>query len=715
MEKNLMFQIQNLRQTMAYKFMIFILLIFPLLGENQYIDNVSDKYDVEILRDTWGVPHIYGVTDEDVAFGFAFAHCEDDFKTIQDVILQTRGKLSSVYGVKMAPIDYMTNLLRVRENVNKNYDDLISEDVKSVIDAYVDGLNYYSYLHPSESIKEIYPISAEDIVAGFVFRTQFLYGLDFYFNFLYGSKNEKEQPNLPRKVWRDTAPLGSNSFAVSPNRTEDENTFLLVNAHQPWDGPIAWYEVHLHSEEGWNMMGGTLPGSPVVFVGHNDNLGWAHTLNLPDLIDIYELTINPDDNSQYLFDGNWVDFDELDSSINLKLLKLFNININKKIRWSIHGPVLDLDHGVYAIRYAAMSEIRQVEQWFRMNKAKNFDEWESAMKLRYLPSLNCMYGDKEGNIFYLYNAAFPDRNSNYDWKNYLPGDTSETLWTDVLEYESLPKIYNPHSGFLQNCNSTPFESTIGDDNPNPIDFPEEFGIETHMTNRALRAIEMFSTDLKISQEDIFEYKFDMKYSENSAIAKYRYEILNADLPIDDPTINEAVKVLREWDLNTNPDNKGAALAILSTKPYLKDYYEKISESELVENFIEAANLLKKKYGEIDVSWGSVNRMIRGRKELSLGGGPDIMHSIYGNLKRNGELEAFAGDSYILFITWDQDGKVSSKSVHQYGAATTNKKSPHYSDQATLFANRQLKDVWFNKKEILENLESRYKPGGNNEN
>ena len=152
------------------------------------------------------------------------------------------------------------------------------------------------------------------------------------------------------------------------------------------------------------------------------------------------------------------------------------------------------------------------------------------------------------------------------------------------------------------------------------------------------------------------------------------------------------------------------MAILSTKPYLKDYYESISESELIDNFVKAAKLLKKKYGEIDVSWGKVNRMIRGNRNLSLGGGPDIMHSIYGNLKRNGELEAFAGDSYILFASWNKNGEVSSRSVHQYGAATMKKESPHYSDQSLLFANRQLKDVWFNKTDILNNLETKYRPG-----
>ena len=197
---------------MKYKIFILLLNIVLAISDTSYSE-LGSKYDVEILRDTWGVPHIYGVTDIDVAFGFAYAHSEDDFKTIQDVILQTRGKLSSIYGKKMAPVDYMTNLLRVRENVEKDYEKLISDDVKNIIRGYVDGLNYYAFLHPDEAIKSIFPIKEHDIVSGFVFRTQFLFGLDYYFDFLFNSKNDKSIPELPKTIWRDTAPLGSNSFA----------------------------------------------------------------------------------------------------------------------------------------------------------------------------------------------------------------------------------------------------------------------------------------------------------------------------------------------------------------------------------------------------------------------------------------------------------------------------------------------------------------------
>ena len=205
-------------------------------------------------------------------------------------------------------------------------------------------------------------ISKLAIVSGFVFRTQFLFGLDFYFDFLYNSKNDKQVPKLPRTIWRETAPLGSNSFAVSPDRSDNEDTFLLVNAHQPWDGPIAWYEVHLNSEEGWNMVGGTLPGSPLVFVGHNENLGWAHTINTPDIIDVYELTINPENNSQYLFDNTWRDFEVFDSEINVKILKLLNIGFNKEIKWSIHGPVLELKKDFQSILAVISSNSQQLQK-----------------------------------------------------------------------------------------------------------------------------------------------------------------------------------------------------------------------------------------------------------------------------------------------------------------------------------------------------------------
>ena len=697
-------------ENLKLNFIIYLLLSF--ISFSFIIANTVDsqsQYNVEIIRDKWGVPHIYGKTDSDVAYGFAYAHCEDDFKTIQDVILQVRGALASEYGKDYAPLDYITQFLRIREMVEKRYDNDLDQKTKEILEAYVSGVNYYASKHPKEAIKSIYPIVPQDIITGFVFRSQFLFGLDYYLDFMFKSDDLESKPDLPIEVWRESAPIGSNTFAISPSRTPEKDTFLLINAHQPWEGPIAWYEVHLNSEEGWNMVGGTLPGSPVVFVGHNENIGWAHTINAPDLVDIYELEINPNNKYQYKYDGEWVDFERFKIPIKVKLFGPIKWTFKKEALWSVHGPVIRLSHGDYAFRYSGIEgEIRQVEQWYKMNKSQNFEEWSDAVSMMAIPSLNCGYADKEGNIFYLYNALFPDRNPKYDWRSYLPGNTSESLWTDYVSMDQLPMIMNPTSGFIQNCNSSPFQTTIGKGNPNIDDYPVSFGIETHLSNRALRALEIFGGDEEITADDFEKYKYDMEYSDKSAIAQYRIEILESDLP-EDPAVKEAVDVLKKWDLSTNPENDGAALAILSTKPYLRDYYKKVEQEIIVDNFVKTAKFLKKTFGQIDVAWEKVNRMIRGGIDIGLGGGPDIIHAIYGNMGNDGRLEAFAGDSYVLFVSWDKTGKVQSKSIHQFGSATTVNDSPHFSDQAKMFANRELKEVFFDKERLMKNIERVYSP------
>ena len=193
--------------------------------------------------------------------------------------------------------------------------------------------------------------------------------------------------------------LASNVVAVGPRRSADGYTRLLLNTHQPWHGPTSWYEVHVHSEEGWNMAGGLFPGSPVVFIGHSPNHAWAHTVNQPDLVDVYEIEMNPNNENQYMFDGEWRDLTVKTVPILVKLWGPIKWTIKRKIYRSVHGPVLKQKHGVYAVRYAGMNEMRTLEQWYRMNKATNLDEFKDAMSMLSLPMFNTGYADKEGNIY----------------------------------------------------------------------------------------------------------------------------------------------------------------------------------------------------------------------------------------------------------------------------------------------------------------------------
>ena len=173
---------------------------------------------------------------------------------------------------------------------------------------------------------------------------------------------------------------GSNVFAVASHRSADEKVRLAINSHQPWDGQFVWYEAHINSEEGWNMIGGLFPGSPVVLVGHNDHLGWGHTVNAPDLIDVYELELHPNNPYQYKIDDEWKHFIVKDIPIEVRLFGLFNWTFYKEALWSIHGPVLKGKHATYAIRFANYNNIQMVEQWYRMNKATNLKNGNLLLK-----------------------------------------------------------------------------------------------------------------------------------------------------------------------------------------------------------------------------------------------------------------------------------------------------------------------------------------------
>ena len=671
------------------------------------------KHDVRILRDTWGVPHVFGKTDADVAFGLAYAHCEDDFETIQGVLLAARGQLASVYGEEAAPNDYMVHLLRNWDAVEAKYESDLSREAQALCQAYAEGINYYAALYSDEALSELFPTTGKDIVAGFMHKTPFFFNLDGALRKLFRENHRYEVSTRASTQSQaddfEESELGSNTFCVGPSRSANGETMLAVNSHQPWEGPSTWYEVHLRSEEGWDMVGGLFPGSPMVLHGHNRNLGWAHTVNKPDILDIYVLKTNPENPYQYRFDGEWRNLEVRTAPIKVKLFGPISWTFEREVLWSIHGPVVRQPHGTYAIRFASYGDVRQIEQWYRMNKAQNFDEWQEAMSMGSVPMFNTGYADREGNIYYLYNAVLPQRSEAYDWTKYLPGDTSETLWTEYVPFERLPQIKNPASGFIQNCNSSPFQTTIGGDNPNPENYSPTFGIDKNMTNRALRALELFGSDDSITEEEFYAYKYDMAYSKESGIAKLVQRILQAPEP-DDPLMREAIAVLRDWNLQTNPDNTEAALPIWAFHRLLRRSVKDVSIFDLMEKLKEAAFTIKEKHGRLRVPWKEVNRLIRGKVNLGVGGGPDILHAVNGKILEDGRMKGLAGDSYVLLATWGKNGDVHSRSIHQYGSATKDESSPHYADQSHLFVKRKLKPVWMNEADIRANLKKEYRPG-----
>jgi acyl-homoserine-lactone acylase len=679
------------------------------------LQKAAEAYQVRIIRDEFGVPHIYGQRDADTAFGLAYAHAEDDFATIQDVVLLGRGKLAAVKGSGAAQTDYLVHLMRVWEAVNAGYDSAISQHTRDIAQAYADGINLYGIQHPDQALPYVLPVHGKDLIAGFTFKLPLFYGFDGVLGELFDAEKPRQLAKQGELALQFTdapqAEIGSQGMAVAPALSSDGTTRLLVNSHQPLTGPVAWYEARLHSEQGWDIAGGTFPGSPIILHGHNRFLGWSNTVNKPDLVDIYRLTLNPDNENQYWMDGIWHDLEVSEAPILVKLFGPIRWTFRQPLYFSAHGPVLKLDHGSFALRWAGMGEMRTLEQYLALNKATNQAQFEAALAMGTQPSINYVYADAEGNIAHYYNAMFPRRIEGWDWQKDLPGDRSELIWRDYLPFESTPMTRNPPSGFVFNANNTPYVSSVGEGQPRPEDFSSTLGIETKMTNRAHRLRRLLAAEESISRDDFRRIKYDLSYDVETDGMPVFLAFIEAGLQPADADLGAAFALLQSWDYSTDKDSRSAALAMLTIEPLL-DFRRKRADVDLAQQLRQASAFLSSHFGRIDPLYGEVNRLRRGDQEWPIDGGPDILRAVYTQTdKDSGKMFDIAGDSYIMFVEWDREGQVSSSSMHSFGSATQDEMSPHYADQSPLFVQMREKPVRLELEDLLQHASRDYSPHG----
>jgi len=647
---------------------------------------LHDQYDVTIERDRWGVPHVHGVSDADMAFGFAYAQAEDGWELIEDTIPFYRGNSARFAGQDSAPADYLIQWLDVKGWIESGYETQLSSKTKALVKAYADGLNYFAAKHPERIKKAVLPITTEDIVAGFAVRHLLFYGFDQSVKEVMGPARVREVSKLVASLGLEDTPIGSNAIAVAPPATEDGSTRLIINSHQPTDGPVAWYEAHISSDEGLDIMGGTFPGSPLISLGFNDELAWGVTVNKPDLVDIYVLDVNPDNPNQYRLDGEWRNFEKSTARIPVKLWGPFWWTFERDILRSVHGPVMQSEHGFYAFRFGGQNEIRQVEQWYAMNRARDFESWYEAMLQHRFASFNFVFADKTGNIAFIHNSLTPQRIPGYDWSQYLPGDDSNLIWKEYIDFRALPQVINPSQGYVTSANQTPFNVAHPLDNPNPENFASTDGYQTRMTNRAVRSLELFEALSPISEADFWAIKHDKAYSPNSRAGQYIQAALNADLSQSEPLYQEAQRLLSQWDLVADIESEEAALGVCLIRAEWKAEQDAKPAPASAESLIECADQLMRVSGRLNPPWGEINRHIRGAVNVPVGGGPDTLRAIYGTgYEENGYLKNIAGDGLYYLVRWDKNESLSVQGVHHYGAATMLPASPHFDDQAADFA------------------------------
>ena len=664
-----------------------------------------------IVRDSLGVPHIFGITDADAAYGLAYAHSEDNFSDIQEAVMAGKGLLGSHSGKDGVLFDFGLQFLKIDSLVEARFELDLSPEYRKVLDGYAQGLNDYAAQHPKEvHLKKAFPVTAKDLIKSSTLSVSLMAGLGMALKAV--NENRIEEFLGANEMEIGT---GSNALAVAPEKMADGNSYLLVNSHQPIEGRFAWYEAHVVSKEGWNCVGGLFPGGAGIFVGSNPNLGWAHTFNYHQFGDIYKLELNPKNKNQYKYDGEWRDFHIRKIKLKVKIIGM-RIPVSRKVKYCAYGPVYENKYGSWAFRFAAYHDIRATEQWFKMNKAQNYGEFEQAMKMQAVPLFNTVYADKDGNILLHSGGKVPKRNSRLDWSSPITANTSDFRWTEILDYEQLPHVENPECGYVYNANNTPLECT-GDS----CNWDEYFpGLQTFMYNRGERFKHLMeSHEGKFTEVDLDRIKYDMKYHPNGMYEKRFAAMYNLD-ESKYPDIADAIQKLKRWDRKGNADNMDAALAMV-THDFMRQDLDgpfallmvrqlDVPEEMAVDAIRKAKKLLLKGHGTLDVPLGNVQRLIRGDKSLPAHGLREVPRATDTKLhdKKKGIYKVTGGDGYIQIARFGKDGTVV-RSINALGASAK-PDSPHFNDQMQLFTNHEYRVIPFDRATIEAQAERIYHPG-----
>lgn len=658
----------------------------------------SGNTETNIAWDTWGVPHITADNVEDLFYAQGWAQMHNHANLILDLYGSSRGKAAEYWGQSKLQNDILIHTLGLEE-VADEWENNQDPELITIFTSFVHGMNAYAEAHPGaieEKYKEVLPVSLKDVNMHtlYVFYTRFVAGA--------------ELGRIQR--WPD---MGSNAYAVAPNRSASGNAMLVQNPHLPWYKEFLFFELHLNLD-GKNMYGSTLVGLPGIAIGFNDNIAWTHTNNTIDNADTYELALK---DGGYLLDGEVKEFEKSSISINTKQDDGSLLAQEVPLMKTVHGPVVNrTEDKVLALRMAGLDRPNGVLQWWHMINSSNFFEFEEALKMEQIPFWNVMYADKDGEIFYLFNGLVPKRSSGdwAYWNRIIPGGKSADVWTDVHPYEDLPKIRNPETGWLQNANDPPWTSTI----PmalNPDDYPS-YMAPINMTFRPQRAARMMIEDESITFEELIGYKLSTRLEFADRILDDLFEAIDKS---DSEKAKAARVVLESWDRKADAESKGMVLfynwarkfRVGQNSNYAEDWSidkanttpDGLSDPARAVQLLEvAATEIEAKFGSLDVPWGEYYRINYNGKNLpanGIDGSMGVFRVSWPGGADDDHMYVGGGDSWVGIIEFGDE--VNAKVLLSYGNSTQ-KESLHNGDQLELYSKKELRDAWFTKAEVEAN-------------
>jgi acyl-homoserine-lactone acylase len=709
--------------TRAIPLIAFIILLWTIQPGRtvSHGDTSEDELasQVTIRRDEYGVPHILAPTEEAAAFGQGYVTAEDHILTLARLFLQARGEESLYFGERFAESDFLIKELHIWQVAKQGYEKS-PPWVQVILDGYAAGYDRYIEKHRAELPEWVKPVTGIDVLAHSRHVTIMQFTMDLR---QLGAIGKDKAAEIGHSSQDTEGTPGSNMWALGKGKTAGGEGILLGNPHLFWGGSQTFHEVQITVPGKVHVSGTTLIGNPGVAIGFNDNLGWSHTVNSHDSDDVYELTLDPQDQHRYIYDGRSIPMTKETITVDVKMDQGVATR-SRDVYWSHYGPVLKWANGkAYAFKSADMNEYRFIEQWNLMDKAHSLAEFRDALDMQALPMFNICYADREGNVFYIFNGRFPERPAGYNWSGVVPGNTSATEWNHVLPESRLPQLLDPPGGYVQNSNSSPWYTNphaVIDRHKYPDDLTPNFN-----SLRTQNSLEMLESHPTMTLDDVLHLKFTMKLMLADRVKPDLIRLARGKT-VDGVSLDEAVTALDHWDNTASRDAKGAMLFITFWEKYIHDAHpvfavewseehptstpSGIGDTQLaLKALAQAVTEMKQKYGSVEIPWGDIHRLRRGNLDVPIGGETDQFGAfrVIGYIKEDdGKYKAANGDSYVMAVDFTNPPKAYSIVAY---SESDDPQSPHYNDQSRLFAQEKWKRAWFTEDDIKQHTERSYHP------
>jgi acyl-homoserine lactone acylase PvdQ len=753
----------------------------------------GEARQVSIVRDRWGIPHIYGKTDATAVFGLMYAECQNDFSRVEKNYLEMLGRQAEAYGEGYLYNDVMMRLIYDSAQAVKDYQDS-PPWMHKLLDAFADGINYYLYKHPETKpilLKRWEPWYALMFTDGSVSATS-TGGIrpeeirNFYAQppqtriitkheaatvkqIANPSAMEKmiladrgisapdpapadaqtptgptaERPSknpLPEQDLADPNPeaqeRGSNGFAIAPSRTALGNALLYINPHVPYYFRM---EVQLVSEEGLNAYGAVTWGQFFIYQGFNAHCGWMHTSSYADVADLYEEKTSRDDKGwEYEYEGKLKPVTSKPFTVYYKKGdQLLSLPVTGY--YTHHGPVMGSRNGKWlSLKEYNRSLNALLEAWL-ITKANTFGAYKSAMDIRANTTNNTVYADDQGNIAYWHGNFMPRRDTAYHWSLPVDGTVAATEWKGLHELEEIVHVYNPSTGWIQNCNSTPF-SLSGSSSPDKKDYPSYMAPDGE-NFRALNAVRLLQAADHLTLDSLIAKGYDRYLTAFDVLLPSLFEAYNASDDSVKKSLQEPVALLQQWDKRSAVHSIATTLAIewgtrmAQYAPRPKNPEEatnavanvkgEVAHSTAAQKINELAAVLadlQQRFGTWKMEWGELCRYQRltgkitetyndglpslpaGLVSSAFGALPSMQSRVMKDTKKR---YAYSGNSFIAAVEFGK--RVTARTIVT-GGESSDPASPHFADQASMYLEGRFKDVLFYKEDVLSHKEKEYHPG-----